>query len=79
MFSDCDGDADLTYMQSLNTHDVVSKKIPNFPISRLIHKLKGILVNKDRIHRELGKFLRYLWNSIKSVNELSLEIMQFKI
>ena len=37
------------------------------------------MVNKGRIHRELGKFFRYLWNSIKSDNELSLGIRQFSI
>ena len=32
------------------------------------------MVNKGRIHRELGNFEIYLWNSIKSENELRLEI-----
>ena len=40
--------------------------------------MKGIIVNKGRIHGKLGNFERYLWNSIKSDNELSLEIRNFK-
>ena len=47
-------------MRSLKTHDVLSKQSPNLLIQRLIHELKGIIVNKGRIHRELGKFIRYL-------------------
>ena len=35
--------------------------------------------NKGRIHGELGNFERYLWNSIKSDNELRLETGQFMI
>ena len=45
----------------------------------MIHELKGIMVNKGRIHRKLGNFERYLWNSIKSHNELRLEIRYFII
>ena len=37
------------------------------------------MVNKGRILGELGKFERYLENSIKSNDELSLEIKQFII
>ena len=40
-------------MRSLNTHDFVSKQGPNLPIQRLIHELKGIMVNKGRIHGEI--------------------------
>ena len=36
------------------------KKSPNLPILRLIHELKGIMVNKGRIYGELGKYERYL-------------------
>ena len=57
----------------------MSKKIPNLPIYRLIHQLKGIMVNKGQIHRELGNYERYLRNSIKSDNELRLEIRKFMI
>ena len=45
---------------SLNTHDVVSKQSPNLSILRLIYELKGIMVNKGQIYRELGNFERYL-------------------
>ena len=37
------------------------------------------MVIKGRIHEELGKFERYLWNSVKSDNELRLEIGRFSI
>ena len=37
------------------------------------------MVIKGRIHGELGNLERYLWNSIKSDNELRLEIGQFII
>ena len=37
------------------------------------------MVNKGQIHRELGKFEGYLSNSIKSDEELSLEIRHFII
>ena len=39
----------------------------------------GIMVNKGRIYGKLGNFFRYLWNSIKSNNELRLEIRKFII
>ena len=66
-------------VRSLNTHDVMSKHSPNLPIERLIHELKGIMVNKGQINGESGKFLRYLWNSIKSDNKLSLKIRKFSV
>ena len=37
------------------------------------------MVLKGRIHGELGKFERYLWNSVKSDDEMSLEIEDFII
>ena len=37
------------------------------------------MINKGRIHGELGKFERHLWNSIKSDDELRLEIGKFMI
>ena len=37
------------------------------------------MVIKGRIHGELGKFERYLWNSVKSDDELRLEIGHFSI
>ena len=37
------------------------------------------MVIKGRSHGELGKFEIYLWNSVKSDNELRLEIGRFII
>ena len=37
------------------------------------------MVIKGRIHKELGKFERYIWNSVKSDDELRLEIGHFSI
>ena len=37
------------------------------------------MVIKGRIHGELGKFERYLWNSTKLEDELKLAIGQFMI
>ena len=37
------------------------------------------MVIKGPIHGELGKFKRYLWNSVKSDDELRLEIGRFSI
>ena len=37
------------------------------------------MVIKGRIHGELGKFERYLWTSVKSDDEMSLEIGDFRI
>ena len=37
------------------------------------------MVIKGRIHGELGKFERYLWKSVKSDDELRLEIGRFSI
>ena len=54
-------------MRSLNTHDVMSKQSPNLLIKRLIHELKGIMVNKGQIQKELGKFF-----------EISLKFDQIK-
>ena len=37
------------------------------------------MVIKGQIHGELGKFERYLWNSVKSDDEMRLEIREFMI
>ena len=37
------------------------------------------MVIKGRIHGDLGKFEIYLWNSVKSDNELRIEIGHFSI
>ena len=45
---------------------------PNLPILILNHKLRGIMVNKGRIHRELGKFFMISLNLIKSDDEMMI-------
>ena len=52
----------------------MSKQSPNIPILRIIHELKGIMINKGRIHRELGKFFMISSNLIKSDDESVIEI-----
>ena len=47
---------------------------PNLQILRVIHALKGTVVNKGRIHKELGKILMISSNLIKSDNESVIEI-----
>ena len=42
--------------RSLISHGLVSKIIPNLPIWGFKSELKGIMVNKGRIHRELRYF-----------------------
>ena len=51
----------------------------NLPILRIIHELKGIMVNKGRIHRELGKICRISSNLIKSDDESVIEIEENNI
>ena len=53
-----------------------SKQSPNIPILRIIHELRGIMVNKGRIHRELGKFFLFSSNLIKSNDESVIKIGQ---
>ena len=43
-------------VQSLNTHQFVSKLIPNSKILRLNHELNNIVVNKGRIYGEIREF-----------------------
>ena len=50
------------------------KIIPNLPIWWKYLELRGIMVNKGWIHRELGKFMMISSNLIKSDNELMIEI-----
>ena len=56
-----------------NTHSRV-KKIPNLPILIIIYELRTIMVNKGRIHKELGKFLMISSNLIKPDNESMIKI-----
>ena len=46
------------------------KKNPNSPILRFNHEFISIMVNKGRIHRELGNFFGCTQNSVKSDDEL---------
>ena len=55
------------------------KKNPNLTISRIIHELRGIMVNISQIHGELGKFLMISSNLIKSDDESVIEIGQIDI
>ena len=50
------------------------KKSPNLPILRIIHELRGIMINMGRIHGEIGKFLMFSSNLIKSDNESMIDI-----
>ena len=45
------------FVWSLNAHDIVSKIIPNVPIWWKYLDLRGIMVNKGRIQREIRKFM----------------------
>ena len=55
----------------------VKKKLPSSPVLRFNQELISIIVNKCRIHGEIREFLRYSSNSIKSDDELRLEIRDF--
>ena len=69
----CDNWRDET-ARSLISHSLVSKIIPNLPIWWKCIELKGIMVNKGRIHREIRKFLMYSSKLIKLDDELMIEI-----
>ena len=43
-------------MRSSISHGLVSKIKPNLPILGIYNKLKGIMLNKGRIHSELMYF-----------------------
>ena len=60
-----------------NTQSRVKIK-SNLPILRLNHELRGIMVNKGRIHRALGKCFMISSNLIKSDDKMAIEIRQFK-
>ena len=46
------------------SHGLVSKIIPSLPILGINSELKGIMVNKGRIHRELRYFRDIFWRLI---------------
>ena len=64
-----DGSRDETARSTIS-HGLVSKIKPNLPIWGINHELKGIMVNKGRIHRELRYFRDIFWNLVKLDDEL---------
>ena len=52
------------------SHDLVSKINPNLLICGIKSELKGIMVTKGRIHRELRYFREIFWNLVKLDDEL---------
>ena len=52
------------------SHGLVSKINPNLPIWGIKSELKGIMVNKGRIHRESRNFRDIFWNLVKLDDEL---------
>ena len=62
---------DETRLRGRRFHTVSCKKIiPNLPIWGIKSELKGIMVNKGRIHRELRYFRDIFWKLIKLDDEL---------
>ena len=61
-------------MRSLILHGLVSKIKPNLPILGYCIELKGIMVNKGQIHREIRNFLTYSSKLIKSDEKSMVEI-----
>ena len=51
----------------------------NSLIYRINHELIKIMASKGQIHRELGKFFRYIQILIKLDNELGREIREIDI
>ena len=51
-------------------------KLTNLMIGKFNNKLRGIMVNKGQIHREIRYFQEIFWNLIKSVDELVIEIRE---
>ena len=63
----------------LKTHGQESTQLPNSSILSNNHELRGIVVNKGQIHRELGYLLIIFLNLIKSDDEIWMESTQFDI
>ena len=57
-------------MRSSISHGLVSKINPNLPISGIKRELKGIMVNKGRIHKEFRYFRDIFKNLVKLDDEL---------
>ena len=58
------------------SHGLVSKIKPNLPIWGIKRELRGIMVNKGRIHREFRYFRDIFWNLVKLDDELRWEIRE---
>ena len=56
------------------SHGLVSKESPNLPIWWKYLELRGIMMNKYRIYREIRKFMMISSKLIKSDDELMIEI-----
>ena len=54
----------------VDSHGIATKIIPNLPIWGIKSELRGIMVNKGRIHREFRYFRDIFWNLVKLDNEL---------
>ena len=57
-------------MRSSISRGIASKIKPNLPIWGIKSELKGIMVNKGRIHKELRYFREIFWNLVKLDDEL---------
>ena len=62
--------------RSLISHGLLLKIFSNLPIWWKCLQLKGKMVNKGRIQREIRKFLIYSSKLIKSDDELMIEIRE---
>ena len=60
-------------LRSSFSHGLVSKIKPNLPIWGIKRELRGIMVNKGRIHREFRYFRDIFWNLVKLDDELRWE------
>ena len=58
------------------SHGLVSKIKPNLPLWGIKRELRGVMVNKGRIHREFRYFRDIFWNLVKLDNELRWEIRE---
>ena len=63
-------------VRSSISHGLVSKIKPNLPILGIYNELKGIMVSKGRIHKELRYFRDIFWKLIKLDNKLRWEIRE---
>ena len=76
MWSQCPDDWRDETARSSISHGLVSKINPNLPIWGIKSELKGIMVNKGRIHMEFRYFWDIFWNLVKLDDELRWEIRE---